>query len=626
MPVIKILKKKVGIHRKSARVWFDGAYLLKSGFAGGVRFSITALNNGALQLSIDRFGAHVVSDAKRGGNPRPIIELLGKTLGELAKTEHVKAVIKPDTIIISRMHTEEELRRRNEKLEDVTKGRSPLVLEYDAHRDTIRTNLCNIEPSELISLNRFSAKCDILRLKNCSSPDEKPYLAAAMIKTLQPFMIDLQNEHEDEDKSKLAVLSGLKNSIQSMGYTAYGGNVFLSKGLNASVFSSIDIESLCGEQLSVYQDILKSIQQEIPSRVERRISRLALLFASGSAVDTIGLFHGAGIMCESVSVGMQESSSIKHRLVAAVELDEKYLDISLRNNLLWDHSGDETQYAINMAIQDVDLSKGGLQACGVLAGIPCVGASVSGLAKNKLASAENHSSAGGLFIDFLHWINVANPIFSVIENVVPYKNTVSMKVIRSTLKNVFGYDLSERDFNGLEFGALENRTRFVCVAICASVSNIFSLNSVCSSVQKPDSIGTVLNFYPEDSERWEAFDYLRKKEIRDIEAGKGFRLQWLGRDAPHVGVIGTSYAKRRGTEPYEIHPTNPDLARLFDMDEHARLKTIPERFLTGVASKTLGHAILGQSVIYNVFCSIGKMLGESLDAIRRLVCRNSLVA
>lgn len=84
--------------------------------------------------------------------------------------------------------------------------------------------------------------------------------------------------------------------------------------------------------------------------------------------------------------------------------------------------------------------------------------------------------------------------------------------------------------------------------------------------------------------------------------------------------------QRRGTEPYEIHPTNPDLARLFDMDEHARLKTIPERFLTGVASKTLGHAILGQSVIYNVFCSIGKMLGESLDAIRRLVCRNSLVA
>ncbi|SOS33008.1 hypothetical protein CFBP6411_01648 [Pseudomonas syringae group genomosp. 3] len=54
----------------------------------------------------------------------------------------------------------------------------------------------------------------------------------------------------------------------------------------------------------------------------------------------------------------------------------------------------------------------------VVAGIPCTGASRAGKAKNKLNSAEQHPSAGSLFIDFLDFVRIRPAIPSCVTKLV----------------------------------------------------------------------------------------------------------------------------------------------------------------------------------------------------------------
>lgn len=241
---------------------------------------------------------------------------------------------------------------------------------------------------------------------------------------------------------------------------------------------------------------------------------------------------------------------------------------------------------------------------------PCLGASKSGRSKNKLSCAEEHESAGSLFVDYLDAVKAVNPAVCVIENVSEYQNSASMMVIRSVLTSL-GYKLTEAVLDGSEFGSLERRKRLAVVAYTPGVADAFDFGNLQPVKEREANLGTILENIPLDSSRWKSFDYLAEKEVRDIAAGKGFRRQLLTAESDGCGVLGKGVSKCRSTEPFLVHPTDASLSRIFTPVEHARLKGIPEGVIAG-ESDTSAHEILGQSVIYPLFVAVGVELGKAL--------------
>lgn len=76
--------------------------------------------------------------------------------------------------------------------------------------------------------------------------------------------------------------------------------------------------------------------------------------------------------------------------------------------------------------------------------------------------------------------------------------------------------------------------------------------------------------------------------------------------------------KGRSTEPFIVHPVNPDLSRLLTPTEHARVKAAPLALIGGLAPTTQ-HMVLGQAVVYCAFEAIGYLLGMTLRGLTKVV-------
>uniref|UniRef100_UPI0003655874 DNA cytosine methyltransferase n=1 Tax=Thioalkalivibrio sp. ALgr3 TaxID=1239292 RepID=UPI0003655874 len=294
-------------------------------------------------------------------------------------------------------------------------------------------------------------------------------------------------------------------------------------------------------------------------------------------------------------------------LAFANEADGDYLEASLANNPIWHKDA----IAIEAPMQDVEWRK--LPAIDILAaGLPCTGASLSGRAKNGLAKAEEHETAGPLFVAFIAAIQTLRPSVVLLENVPQYGTTTSMTVIRSVLSSL-DYELHEAVLDGHELGALERRNRFCLVAADRQVP--FAFEGLRSIRERESCIQDVLEDIGPDDPMWKEYSYLSDKEARDKEAGKGFRRQLLDGSETSLGTIGRGYAKARSTEPFIRHPADPGRSRLLTPVEHARVKAVPESLIAGL-SATRAHEILGQSVAHAAFEAVGQHLGQSFAALR----------
>lgn len=325
------------------------------------------------------------------------------------------------------------------------------------------------------------------------------------------------------------------------------------------------------------------------------------------------LAHGGGVLDHALHKGLSDAG-VPVRLAFANEVDGNYLEASLANNPVWD----ESSIAIEAPMQDIEWRK--LPAIDILAaGLPCTGASLSGRAKNRLSRAEEHETAGPLFVAFLSAIQTLRPSVVILENVPSYGTTASMTVIRSMLDSL-GYDLHEAILDGHELGALERRNRF-CMVATTDLAGIagdevpFSLEGLTPIRSREERLSDVLDDIAPDDPIWKSYSYLTEKEVRDRQAGKGFRRQLLSGSEDGLGTIGRGYAKARSTEPFVSHPSDPGLSRLLTPREHARVKAVPEELISGL-SATKAHEILGQSVVHCAFEAVGRRLGEALVALR----------
>lgn len=336
---------------------------------------------------------------------------------------------------------------------------------------------------------------------------------------------------------------------------------------------------------------------------KERLERLIRKLCNNEPLDMGSLAHGGGVLDHALHNGLN-LANIATRLSFAVEIEGKYLDASQRNNPVWDKSS----IAIEAPMQDVETYK--LPKVDILAsGIPCVGASLAGRSSNKLSRAEEHETAGSLFVAFLNIIMATQPSIIVLENVPPYQTTASMTVIRQVLSEI-GYKVHETILDGNQMGALEARKRLCVVAITDGLDG-FDINNIEPLRTKESCLNDVMEFIPDDSPRWKVLDYLDSKEKRDIASGKGFKRQLLTGNENSCGTIGRGYSKLRSTEPFIRH-LSTGKQRIFTPREHARVKTIPEYLINGV-SDTVAHEILGQSVIHCSFIAVGKTIGDAIN-------------
>lgn len=349
------------------------------------------------------------------------------------------------------------------------------------------------------------------------------------------------------------------------------------------------------------------------SRGKRLIERLN----SGDPLRVASLYHGGGGLDLAIHDGLNDAG-MKSYCALASEIESKYIESSLTNN---HHLFRDDSLILNAPIEQLDFRNGPLPEVEVLqGGVPCTGASLSGRARNGLAHAEQHVSAGAQFYAYLRMVELLSPAVVILENVPSYQNTASYSVVISVLKTL-GYRVTDRVLNGNEFGALEGRERLAMVAVCESLAG-FEVESISPIVTKPATLSEVLDDAESTNDKWRDYTYLRDKEQRDKAAGKGFRRQLLKPDAKRVPTITREYQKVRSTDPQLSHPTNPLLSRLFTPAEHARIKGMPSKLIEGLSS-TVAHEILGQSVVFPVFRAIGKALG---DWMKSLISRHNEIA
>lgn len=333
-------------------------------------------------------------------------------------------------------------------------------------------------------------------------------------------------------------------------------------------------------------------------RIDRE-KRLENTLRNGKPLAIASMAHGAGILDYYVHMGLDDVN-IRSGLIWAVEPENTYLQASCLNNPIWAYDSE----VIEGRIEDIDSSQ--LKSPHVLcAGLPCTGSSLSGRTKNKLDFAEQHETAGTAFIGWLMAIRDLSPAICILENVPQYSSTVSMHMIRETLRN-WRYQVHEVILDR-ELGAFESRKRFCMVAVSAGINFEFDLKPI---RQHEQALGEILDDVPLDDKCWNACDYLHRKEARDQAAGKGFTMQLVDKDSTKVGTIGRSYHKWRSTEPLVQHPTQ-NLKRLLTVNELSKIKTIDKKLVAGM-SRSRQIEMMGQSVLGVAFQAVGRNLGQCL--------------
>jgi DNA (cytosine-5)-methyltransferase 1 len=387
-----------------------------------------------------------------------------------------------------------------------------------------------------------------------------------------------------------------------------------SKTKNGKIVSVLDT---CTNQLSTLFEKNQKLRIAIKAGVviiqshtsednkQRREHDYLTKAQNGSTLMAGSCFHGGGIMDSALHSGFKKSG-VNITTSFAIELEQKYLLSSMNNNK---HLFNSKTVFINSDIGDVhafNIPEVNL----MFAGIPCVGASNAGKAKNKIANAESHKTAGDLFFHFLNIFKASNAAVGVIENVPTYIDTTAFIVIKSVLSSL-GYDLHTDIYSGGDYGSPENRKRMICVVVSKGLSHLGfeKLIPEMMNAGKRPQLKLIDCLLPiaDDSTEWKEVIYLKEKMIKDRAAGKGFAMQLLRPDDT-CGVLGKGYKKSRSTEPRLLHPTNESLSRLFTKDEHSLIKQAPLSIVAGL-SETIGHEILGNSVTYSMFECLGEVIG-----------------
>lgn len=352
-------------------------------------------------------------------------------------------------------------------------------------------------------------------------------------------------------------------------------------------------------------------------RAKERLDDAVAKMEAGEPLAFGSLAHGGGILSHALEVGFQEED-LTAELAFSNEHREDLTDHAMSHNGAWS----PRTVSLQGPMQEFAFDEWVLRQLGRVnvleAGLPCSGASVAGRAKRGLTHAEAHPEVGHLVVAFLAIIARVNPAVVILENVPQYQNTASMDILRNQLRDM-RYDVHETVVDGADWNALEHRKRMVMVAVTRGMS--FDFANLQKPVRVERKLSDILENIPLDAPCWSKMEGLKAKEIRDAAAGKSFAMQIFDGSSTKIATLTKGIGKNRSTDPKIRHSTNPDLLRIPTPREHARAKDIPESLVEGLCATT-AHELLGQSVNYRPFVSVGRLVARSF---RTLLATSPLV-
>ena len=364
-------------------------------------------------------------------------------------------------------------------------------------------------------------------------------------------------------------------------------------------------EGLKAVKVAIGQSTIRISPIASELRRRERLKRLLEKVAKGCSLAIGSMSHGGGILSRAVHDGLA-SEGIRSHLAFANEIREDLLSQSFDKNPGWIK---DSQFLAG-PMQEIAFDREAMaylnEADIMELGLPCQGASPAGKSKNAISLPEEHADVGHLLVGALAVIARANPTILLIENVPAYSTAGSAHIIRNQLRDM-GYRIEERVLRGGEFGALEDRKRWVMLAVTEGIP--FSFEDLVIPEKRERRLREVLEDIPADDPRWCTMAGLKAKEVRDKAAGKGFLMQVFGPDDTRIGTITKGYAKVRSTDPKIAHPTNPNLLRQLTPVEHARVKGIPTDLCESL-SQTVAHEMLGQSICYEPFKAVGQLVAR----------------
>lgn len=341
-------------------------------------------------------------------------------------------------------------------------------------------------------------------------------------------------------------------------------------------------------------------------RKRERIARLSHEINTSVSIGSIS--HGGGVLSHAIHSGLKKAG-IKSHLAFANDIDSDVLLHAQSSNDAWT---DETQF-INMPMQELAFDEyvsSKLSKVSILElGIPCAAHSVAARAKKREhVHPEDDPVFGHLAVAFLAIVAKVNPAAIILENVVPYMNSASMGIIRNQLSDM-GYSVNTRVLKSADWNCLEARERMCMVAMTDGIDFNFE------ALQPPEKVvrtlSEILDDVPLDHASWSTMDYLKVKQERDAAKGNSFAMQIFDGSSTKISTLRKFYHKNGSSDPKIRHPQNPNLLRLVNQFEHARAKGIPAS-IVGDLSKTAAHELLGQSISYDPFLSVGEFVGDQL--------------
>lgn len=339
----------------------------------------------------------------------------------------------------------------------------------------------------------------------------------------------------------------------------------------------------------------------------KRLNRLRTKVQDGAALSTAGVCAGGGILSHAVHAGFQDAG-VPASVAVHNEIREDLSDHAAEHN----DALSGTSVMLQMPLQELAFDEAVLRRIGevdvVELGLPCSGASVAGRAKRSLSIPEEHPDVGHLVVAALALIAKLNPVACIFENVPPYASSASAVLIRQQLRDM-SYDTHEIEVFGPDFGELEARKRWCLAAVTRGIP--FDFSTLVPEPYVVRTLGEVLETGDSVKDRWSEMPGLKAKQVRDIEAGKGFMMQVYTGVENRINTLTKGISKNRSTDPKIQHPDNPDLLRIPTASEHARCKGVPEHLIKGLA-QTTAHELLGQGIVYKPFRQVAKHLALAL--------------
>ena len=344
-------------------------------------------------------------------------------------------------------------------------------------------------------------------------------------------------------------------------------------------------------------------------RAKRRLQRLKDVMQANEPITIGSTASGIGVLDLAAHEGLA-LAGVESTLAFSNEIRDDCAEHAMERNPAY---GPDT-VTLTMPLQELAFDSWAMsqlpETTLYIGGLPCSGASVAGRAKRGLSHPEEHPEVGHLVVGFLAMIAKVNPAVVVLENVVPYRASASMSILRNQLRDL-GYVVHEAELDAADWNMLEGRKRLAMVAVTKGIE--FSFDDLERPEPCQHTFGEIMEDVDPTHSTWGNIDYLWAKKERDSADGKGFAPTVIDATSTKVPTQTKNLAKRQSTGTFIQHPTDPNLYRIPTVGEHAALKGVPRLLVEGT-TQTFGHEALGQSISMPPFMNVFKALGRSLRA------------